>query len=375
MKITRVTATNLHIPVTLDVLDQPKHTQHNFCVVEVETEDGLVGQGMSSIGPTGVIAHAVNTVAGPAILGDDALNHARVWEKLYWLLAPRGQTGVAMHAIAAIDVALWDLKGKALDQPVWRLLGGARDRCQVYATFGFGFYDRDELAEAARRWWDRGFKRLKMTVGMGALAGRETRPVMDVIREDLARVTAVREAVPEAELYLDANCSLDLYHAAKLASWLEPLKIGFFEEPITGNDVLQMAELRRRTSIPLACGQNEGLAYRFRDLFAAGAVDIAQPNVAITGGFTQCQQIAGMAAAYTLPVENGGAWPFHNMHLQAGVPNGTMVEYHHPGVTCCQRIYRDLPEPEDGWIDLPDRPGLGFELDPDAVRELTSKES
>ena len=82
-----------------------------------------------------------------------------------------------------------------------------------------------------------------------------------------------------------------------------------------------------------------------------------------------------MAAAYTLPVENGGAWPFHNMHLQAGVPNGTMVEYHHPGVACCQRIYRDLPEPKDGWIELPDRPGLGFELDPDAVRELTAKEN
>lgn len=374
MRIVRVTARNLHIPVTLDVLDQPKHTQHNFCVVEVETDDGLTGQGMSSIGPTGVIAHAINTVAGPAILGDEALNHARVWEKLYWLLAPRGQTGVAMHAIAAIDVALWDLKGKALGQPVWRLLGGARDRCQVYATFGFGFYDRDELAEAARRWQARGFSRLKMTVGMGALAGREQRPVMDVIKEDVARVTAVREAAPGVELYLDANCSLDLYHAAKLAAWLEPLKIGFFEEPITGNDVLQMAELRRRTSIPLACGQNEGLAYRFRDLFAAGAVDIAQPNVAISGGFTQCQQIAGMAAAYTLPVENGGAWPFHNMHLQAGVPNGTMVEYHHPGVTCCQQIYRDLPEPQDGWIALPDAPGLGFSWDEDAVQALTVKE-
>src|ERR671933_574016 len=108
---------------------------------------------------------------------------------------PRGQTGYAAHALAAIDVALWDIKGKALGQPVWRLLGGAHPRVPVYATFGFGFFDREQLAAAAKLWVSKGFSRLKMTVGNDALRKRDERPIMELIREDAARVAAVREAV------------------------------------------------------------------------------------------------------------------------------------------------------------------------------------
>ena len=142
-----------------------------------------------------MIAQIVNGVAGPAIVGDDPLAHERIWDKLYWTLMPRGQTGYAAHALAAIDVALWDIKGKALRQPVWRLLGGAHPRVPVYATFGFGFFDREQLAAAAKLWVSQGFTRLKMTVGNEALRHRDKRPVMEVIREDAARVRAVREAV------------------------------------------------------------------------------------------------------------------------------------------------------------------------------------
>src|SRR6201985_1218878 len=125
-------------------------------------------------------------------VGADPLAQERIWDKLYWTLMPRGQTGYAAHALAAIDVALWDLKGKALKQPVWRLLGGAHPRVPVYATFGFGFFDREQLAAAAQSWVSRGFRRLKMTVANEALRHRDSRPVMDVIREDAARVRAVR---------------------------------------------------------------------------------------------------------------------------------------------------------------------------------------
>ena len=107
---------------------------------------------MTSIGPERTIAHAVETLAAPAIAGMNPLSNEAIWDKLYWLLAPRGQTGIALHVIAAIDVALWDIRGKALGLPVWQLLGGARSSAPVYATFGFGFYDRDELAEAAGNW-------------------------------------------------------------------------------------------------------------------------------------------------------------------------------------------------------------------------------
>ena len=195
--------------------------------------------------------------------------------------------------------------------------------------------------------------------------------MMEVIREDAARVRAVREAVgPDVELYIDANCSLDLYHAMRLAEMVTPYGISFFEEPITQNDALQMAQLRRATGMPLACGQNEGLIFRFRDLLRHEAVDYLQPNVVSGAGFTQCVKIAGLAAAFNVPLANGGAWQYHNMHLQAGLANGGLVEMHYLADELYKQIYRGLPVPKDGWLTLPDAPGLGFEPDHDAIREV-----
>ena len=229
------------------------------------------------------------------------------------------------------------------------------------------------IGEAAKLWRENGFDRLKMTVGMNALKRRddERRPLLEAIREDRIRVRNVREAAgEEAELFVDANCSLDQYHAIMLANWIEEYDIAFFEEPITHNNVRQMAEMRTRTKVPVAAGQTETLAYRFRDFITAGAVDVLQPNVVIGGGYTQIQKVAGMAHAFNMPIDNGGAFPFHNMHLHAGVMNGGMVEYHHVSVECCKAFFKGLPEPKDGWLDLPETPGLGFEPDMDAVREL-----
>ena len=369
--ITRVTATPLNVPMHVTLAGADRKTSLACVHVEVETAQGLTGHGFTAITEEDVIAQIVNGVAGPAITGDDAMAHEAIWEKLYWKTMPRGQTGYAAHALAAIDLALWDIKGKALGQPVWRLLGGARERVPVYATFGFGFFDRTQLAAAAKHWVARGFTRLKMTVGNEALRRRDSRALADVIKEDAARVRAVREAVgPDIELFIDANCNLDLYHATHLAQMIKPYGIGFFEEPLSQNDVHQMAELRRTSGMALACGQNEGLLFRFRDLLLNKSVDILQPNVAIGGGITQCLKVAGLAAAFNVPIDNGGAWPFHNMHLHAGLAHGGMVEYHYLAVELCRQLYKDLPTPEKGFLTLPTAPGLGFEPDRDAIREI-----
>jgi L-rhamnonate dehydratase len=375
MKIARVKAIALSLPVEVKMLGVQRSTSFSACVVRIDTDKGIVGHGFTAITEEEVVAAAVNEVAAPAIIGENALEHERIWDRLYWLMSPRGQTGYASHAIAAIDVALWDIKGKALGQPVWRLLGGARNRVPTYATFGFSFYDREQLAAAARLWVANGDRRLKMVVGHEALQRRDApRPLREVILEDEQRVRAVREAVGDGpELYVDANCSLDAYHAEELARRIRPLGISFFEEPITQNDVQQLANLRNRVGIPLAAGQNEGLAYRFRDLLVHRAVDVLQPNVVISGGFTQCVRIAGMASAFNVPIANGGAWPFHNMHLHAGLANGGLVEYHYPAVEACRAIYRGLPEPKDGWLTLPEQPGLGFEPDEEAMREVAKR--
>ncbi|MDP6428574.1 MAG: mandelate racemase/muconate lactonizing enzyme family protein [Rhodospirillales bacterium] len=371
MKIACVDAFPVYLPVKIDVLGLDKTAGLSMCMVRIETDDGHVGWGITGITEEEVIAEAVGKVAAPAITGLDPLATEMIWNKLYWLMSPRGQTGYAAHAIAAIDLALWDIKGKALGQPVWRLLGGARSRVPVYATFGFPFFDREQIGEAAKLWVKNGFTGLKMTVGDGATKRRdEPRPIAEVIKEDRERVRTAREAVGDGiDLYVDGNCNLDPFHAIELARSIEEFGITFFEEPITQNDARQMADMRRRTSIPLACGQNEGLSYRFRELMVAGAVDVVQPNVVITGGFTQCAKIAGMAQAFNVGIDNGGAWPFHNMHLHAGLANGGLVEMHYLAVECCKQVFRGLPEPENGWLALPEKPGLGFDADEDAVRD------
>lgn len=370
-KITRVHAQALAVPANVEIGTR-KHSQNmGICYVEVETDDGNIGHGISAITDVGVVAAAVNSSSN-VIMGMDPVDNERIWEVLYWAMTPRGQGGYAMHAIAAIDVAIWDLKGKHLNLPVWRLLGGARERVPVYATFGFDFYDRDELANAACDFVQRGFRDLKMTVGHNALARRSpSRPVIEVVEEDARRVQAVREAVgPNVRLYLDANCSLDHFHAAHLARRVKEYDITFFEEPITQNDARQMADLRREVGIPLACGQNEGTAFRFRELIAANALDVLQPNVVITGGFTQCARIASLAHTYNMPIANGGAWIHYNMHLQAGAPNGTLCEYHNLAVIAYRQLANNLPEPENGWLTMPDAPGLGFDINQEAVREF-----
>ena len=353
MKIARVAATPLNVPLHVKLAGADRKTSLAACFVEVETDDGIVGHGFTSITEEDVIAQIVNGVAGPAIIGDDPLAHERIWDKLYWTLMPRGQTGYAAHALAAIDVALWDIKGKALGQPVWRLLGGARARVPVYATFGFGFFDREQLAAAAKLWVAQGFRRLKMTVGNEALRHRDARPLADVVREDAARVQAVRDAVgPDVELFIDANCNLDLYHAKKLAEMVKP--IAFFEEPITQNDALQMAELRRATGVPLACGQNEGLLFRFRDLLLREAVDYVQPNVVITGGFTQCIKVRGACRGLQrLDRER------RRLVVPQHAPAGGRVERHagRAPLSCCRTLPADLSRPaaSAGWI--PDAAG------------------
>jgi L-rhamnonate dehydratase len=371
MKIVRVSATGLNVPLHVKLPGIDRKASLEACFVEVETDTGIVGHGLGAITRETVIAEIVNRVIAPAIKGDDPLAHEAIWEKLYWTLTPRGQTGFGAQALSAVDVALWDIKGKALGQPIWRLLGGARPRVPLYATFGFNFFDREQLAAAAKLWVSQGYSRLKMVVGHEALRRREARPLSEAIREDAARVRAVRVAVgTDVELYIDANCSLDLYHATRLAEMVKPYGISFFEEPITQNDALQMAQLRRATGMPLACGQNEGLIFRFRDLLRHEAVDYLQPNVVSGAGFTQCVKIAGLAAAFNVPLANGGAWQYHNMHLQAGLANGGLVEMHYLADELYKQIYRGLPVPKDGWLTLPDAPGLGFEPDHDAIREV-----
>jgi L-alanine-DL-glutamate epimerase-like enolase superfamily enzyme len=370
LKIVRVTATAIATRDTFDYGGVKKPTTGGGTYVEVETAGGLKGHGITTLIDSGGVADLTNHIAARAIIGMNALDNAAVWEKLYWILSPRGQTGFSGHVMSAIDIALWDIKGKAVGQPIATLLGGARPQVPVYVTFGPAFLNREELAAVAKAMVGQGYRGLKMVVGDNALQRRDARPMEDVIREDVARIHAVRAAIGDkAQLYIDGNCSLDLPSAERLVNETKDCDIQFFEEPITQNDVRLMAELRRRTGIRLAAGQNEALSFRFRDMLLAECVDYVQPNVMVGGGYTQAIKIAGMAQAFNIGIESGGAGALQNMHLHAAVANGGHVEWHLPWMLMNRKIYPNMPEPKGGMLALPTAPGLGFEADPAAIKE------
>ena len=373
MKISRIVATPLNVQCDVDIVGVQRRTNLSCVVVRVDTDTGHTGCGFTAITEEEVVACIVNEIAAPALLGLDARRTEQAWDRLYWLLTPRGQGGYASHAIAALDIALWDLKAQAAGEPLWRLLGGARDSVPVYATFGFGFLERDALAAAARHWVSQGFGHLKMTVGQHALARRdEPRALGTVIAEDLRRIRAVRDAVgDDIDIGIDANCSLDTLHATELARGARDLGVRLFEEPVTHNDINALRQVRERSGIGLAAGQNEGQAGRFADFLRAGVLDVLQPNVCISGGFSQCLRIAGMAQAMNVAIGNGGTWPFHNMHLHAGLAHGGFVEYHHVGVLLSQAIFKNLPVPASGRLHLSEEPGLGFTPDWEAIERLS----
>lgn len=371
-EIVRVDARALKVETDFAEFGIDRKRTTAICFVEVETRQGLLGHGMTYLADSAVVASIVEKVAAPVVLGMNAEESEKVWQALYWTLTAAAQSGLACHAVSAIDLALWDIKGKAAGMPLWRLLGGARDRLDVYATLGVPLLERDALVEMARIVAGRGFKAIKIQVGRPGLDERNGPSDLEaIVAEDIRRVAALREALgPQVEIAIDGSCRFDLPHAVALAEGVKPYGVAWYEEPLLENDVRLMSDLRRRTGIAVSAGQNEGRAYRFRDMLLHQAVDLIQPNVTVAGGITQCARIAGLASAFNVPIASGGGGcPFHNMHIQAGFANGSRLEYQTSSARAGEKLFTGLPKIENGVLRLPERPGLGFDADPAAIAE------
>jgi len=375
MKIARVAAKLLHprVPITTPGIERT--VTRELLLVEAETADGRIGYGVTGLAPAKAVMPLINDVAAPLILGMDARRIGEIWNALYRELGQRGQTGIASHAISAIDIALWDLRGKALGEPVWQLLGGARDRVPCYVTCGLPSFDIDELVAVAKYWVSEGFSGLKIVAG--ALA--RSRPddfasPKAALREDARRIKAVREAVGEdIDIAIDINCELDFPDALAVTRMCRPYDLAFVEEPVMGNHPRRLADFRRQTDTGIATGQSIGSLARFGELLALDAVDMLQPNVINCGGYTGGLRVADLALAFEVPICNGGGSTVHNMHLQAGAINGTACEWHpYQSAGAAAVVFPGAPVPEGGNLTLPDRPGLGFDPDPDAVKEFTA---
>lgn len=357
MEITDITATIHRVPIELPLLDH--RAEWEIVFVRVETDAGPTGYGLTAMPQVFGIRAFVEREIAPLLAGEDPIETEYLWRRMQRQLNPRMQTGVWSSAVSAVDIALWDIKGKHTGEPVWRLLGGARDTVPTYVTFGLKDYDIDQLSELASDFVAQGEHRLKMKVGINDAADP---------REDARRVEAVREAVgDDIDLMIDANYEFSVETALRLCRQIEQYDVTWFEEPVYGNDVNLLAELRRRTDIPIAAGQNEGHRIKHRELIENGAVDISQLNVCHVGGYTEGKRVASTAHSFNRRIANGAGWPHHNMHLHAGVSNGWLVEFHHIPWQIGETIYQEPPEPVDGEVQLKTDPGLGLEPDWEAL--------
>lgn len=352
---------SIQVPLlTGDIAGYGRDEQREFVFCEVETDEGLTGVAITGHFLTTAVVAALRQHFLPVVRDMDVRDVEAIHSRVSRKLNPRAMTGVVSSALSLLDIALWDIQGKSANRSVAGLLGGSRTHVDSYVTFGFPQYDREQLAAAARLHVDDGFTALKLIVAVDEGGWRE----------DAARIRAVREEVGDGiDIMIDANYLFDPVQALLLCRAVEEYAITWFEEPLHQNDARAMADLRSRTAIPIAAGQMEGHRWRLRELVERQAVDILQPNVCFCGGFTEARKTAHLAQAYNLPIANGGGWPLFNLHTMAGLMNGWLVEWHLGMVQVGELLFPDASRPVKGTIAVPDRPGLGLEVDRDALRE------
>ncbi len=351
---------------------QWKYDSRSLCLVKVICEDGTYGWG-EGYGPADVVEAGIRFLE-PIVLNRNPLREERAWRALYDRSLDYARQGVLVAAISAIDIALWDIKGKILGQPVSVLLGGReRDRVKVYAT-GLYFTEGEDLpsrlADEALLYKGQGFSAVKMKVGLG-------------IDPDLQNVQAVREALgPGVGLMVDANHAFSRSEAAELARRVTPFDIGWFEEPLSPEDYEGYTELRQRTEIPVAGGECEHLCSGFRRLVQQRCVDIAQPDICAAGGLTEVRKIVALANTFGVnvtPHSWGTGIAFAaGLHLVSTLqwipgrlnPPEPLLEMDRSESQLRDELTIPRFNVDSGYVDVPTVPGLGVDVDPDNLKRF-----
>jgi L-alanine-DL-glutamate epimerase-like enolase superfamily enzyme len=368
MKIKNIRASQHKIRFPLPFMDKKRDGSHmgerRFIVCEVETDDGLIGYGFTANFLLDPVVTALEKNFLPVVKGMDVHDVEAIHQQVGRHLNARTLTGVVSLALSCLDIALWDIQGKAAKRTVAQLLGGARTEVPCYITFGLPGYDTNGLVAAAKAHRKKGFTGFKMVVGKHPGGWRE----------DARRIRAVRDAIgDECHLMADANFAFTPQEAKSLCRVIEDCNLTYFEEPLPQNDARALGDLRRSTRVPLAAGQAEGHRWRLREFIDHHAVDILQPNVCFCGGFTEGRKVAHLAQAYNLPIANGGGLALLNMHLLAGMANGWLAEWHVTWIEAFNIIFKNPPQPKASVIAIPARPGLGLEINRDALKEYRVK--
>ena len=378
MKITRVRAIPLSSPIPPERQwrsDYGVMVKTDNVIVAVETEEGISGIGAAHGGPEAVKA-IVEHELQPALVGEDPTDIERLWERMYnasrsqpsldrgYSMPGHGRRGETLCAIAGVDIALWDIWGRVLGQPVYKLLGASRNRVRAYASGGWA--PGEEAEQELGGYAAKGFSAVKMRA-----EGRDGFSVQKAIR----RIAAARRGIaPDVELMVDAHGSLDVSTAIRLARRMEEHDISWFEEPVSPDNHPGLAEVRLATSVPIATGERESTRFDFLSLLEKRAVDIVQPDIAIAGGFTEVRRIASLASAYGVRfaphVWSSGVLFAASIHMAMSAPNCHIFEVSQGSIPLIYEVFEEPFDIRDGYVYASDRPGLGFTLRDDVEKRF-----
>jgi D-galactarolactone cycloisomerase len=353
---------------------QAWYERRGSLLVEIISEDGLSGWG-EAFGPPLLTAPIVDFYK-PLLIGADPLATELHWQNLYNRLRDHGQKGLAIEALSAVDIALWDLKGRHLGLPVHRLMGGPlRSRVQAYAT---GFYRKrggdplSYLIEEAQQRAEAGFSAIKLKLGFG-------------IDEDIRLCQSIRRSVGDRmTIMVDANHAYDATAAMRVGRQIEELDIAWFEEPVPPEDLQGYRQVRSALRIPIAGGEAEFTRWGFRSLIVERAIDILQPDVCAAGGLSECKKIADMANAFGVRV-NPHVWGTGvalaaSLQLIATLPDNPpslnpippLLELDQSEHPMRMAVLTEAISHQAGWVTVPTGPGLGIEIDRAAVAKFLS---
>ena len=359
MKISQIHTEHYRIPLPI-VLSDSTHgdiSHFGLIVTRIETEGGLEGMGYTycggDIGGSAILAFVRDDLA-PILIGEEADRIERLWERMWWHVHFVGRGGAASFALAALDIALWDLRGKASGEPWWRLLGGHDPKVPVYAGGIDLQFSLDALLEQADGFQAQGFRAIKMKVGR------------DQLSEDLERVATMRNHLgADFPLMADANMRWRVDEAIRAARGMAEYNLFWLEEPTIPDDVAGHARIAREGRLPIATGENFHTVYEFQQMIAHGAISFPEPDVATMGGVTPWLKVAHLAETCNLPVTTHGVHDLQ-VHLLAAVPNSSYLEAHGFGL---DQFIRHPLQIEEGAAIAPDRAGHGVEFDCDALQE------
>lgn len=362
MRITRIESDLLHVPLSrprASPLEAASGRLNHLVtlLVHLHTDSGLTGVGFSyALQSTGRALHAclVDDLA-PLLLQEDPLDHERLATKVYWRMQTVGRRGLVQQAYSALDVALWDLKGKVADLPLYKLLGGARESAEVYGSdTAWLWMSVEEILDASRPYLDQGMKGIKVKVGADPA-------------QDYDKLSQLREAWgDEVWIAVDANERYDYSTALTMGRFFEEeIGVGWFEEPISCEDVLGHARLAQKLEVPLAAGEMLFGLDEFEHYVHRDALAILQPDVTRLGGLTGWLKVAALAERHHLPV-SPHLLPEIGVHLACGLPVVTSVEY----MPWLYPLFLNPPALVHGRLVPPQGPGLGLQLNPDSVQRF-----